>query len=118
MPTQTIYKHVKPNISLEARVHLLKVTVEYLGHIREISGNKREEEVEIKEDDSVAELLTVLSEKYGETFKKSIYEPNGTDIKSNFIATINGYLLNQLNGIQTKLKNGDHMTIMPIVSGG
>ena len=96
----------------------MKVTVEYLGHIREISGNKREEEVEIKEDDSVAELLTVLSEKYGETFKKSIYEPNGTDIKSNFIATINGYLLNQLNGIKTKLKNGDHITIMPIVSGG
>jgi molybdopterin converting factor small subunit len=34
------------------------------------------------------------------------------------MATVNGHLLNQLKGINTKLKNNDNVTIMPIVSGG
>lgn len=96
----------------------LKIKLEYLGHIKNITSNKREEEIEIKEDVTVTDLLMRLSEKYGEPFKKAIYEPKGTDVKSNYIVTVNGYLLNQLKGLETKLKDGDHMTLLPIVSGG
>jgi MoaD family protein len=96
----------------------LKVKIEYLGHIKKIVGDRRNEEIEIKDNAIVADLLTVLSEKYGEPFKKAIYEPKATDVKSNFIVTVNGYLLNQLDGVQTKLKNRDHVVLMPIVSGG
>ncbi len=96
----------------------LKVKVEYLGYIRAIIDNKKEEEVEIEEDASVADLLLILSEKHGSAFKKAVYEDKGTDVKSNFIATVNGYLLNQLNGVETKLKSGDRVILMPVVSGG
>jgi len=96
----------------------LKVKVEYVGHVRNIIGSGREEEVEIKEEASIADLLMVLSEKYGELFKKAIYQRGGTDVKPNYVITVNGYLLNQLSGIETKLRNGDHITLLPIVSGG
>jgi MoaD family protein len=96
----------------------LKVEVEYLGHIKNIIGNKREEEIEVEEGASIADLLIMLSKRYGEPFRKAVYEPKGLDVKPNFIATVNGYLLNQLKGIGTKLKEKDHVTIMPIVSGG
>jgi len=96
----------------------VKVKVEYLGHIRNIIGSVRDEEIEIRENSSVTDLLMVLSEKYGAPFKKAVYEPKGTDVKSNYIITINGYLLNQLNGVETKLKNGDHVALLPVVSGG
>jgi molybdopterin synthase sulfur carrier subunit len=96
----------------------LRVRVEYLGHIKHILGSRREEEIEIEDNSSISDLLVMLSEKHGESFKKAIYEAGGKDIKSNFIATVNGYLLNQLNGVETKLKNGDHVVLMPIVSGG
>lgn len=96
----------------------MKVKVEYLGHIRNIIGSGRQEEVEIEEEASIADLLMVLSEKYGEPFKKAVYEKRGTDVKSNYIITVNGYLLNQLSGIETKLQNGDEITLLPIVSGG
>jgi molybdopterin synthase sulfur carrier subunit len=96
----------------------LKVKVEYLGHVRNIIGSSREEEVEIEEHASVADLLNVLFEKYGEPFRKAVYEPKGKDVKTNYIITVNGYLLNQLNGIQTKLKQGDHVILLPVVSGG
>jgi len=96
----------------------LKVKVEYLGHIRNIIGSLREEEVDIRDEASIADLLMALSEKYGEPFKKAVYEKSGTDLKSNYIITVNGYLLNQLNGVETKLKHGDHIILLPIVSGG
>ena len=92
--------------------------IEYLGHIRNIIGSGREEEVEIGEEASVADLLMVLSEKHGEPFEKVIYQHGGTDVKSNYIITVNGYLLNQLNGIATKLKDGDEVALLPLVSGG
>lgn len=97
---------------------MLRIKVEYLGHIRNIINSGRGEEVEIREEASITDLLMVLSEKYGDPFKKAIYEKSGGDVKSNYIITVNGYLLNQLNGVETKLKNGDRVTILPIVSGG
>jgi MoaD family protein len=96
----------------------LRIKVEYLGHIKNILGNKRLEEVEMANDSSVTDLLVKLSDKYGEPFRQAVYETGGTDVKSNFIATVNGYLLNQLSGVKTRLKNGDHVILMPVVSGG
>ncbi len=96
----------------------MRITVEYLGHIRSTIGSKREEEIEIKDGSSVANLLLLLSKQYGEPFKKAIYEAGKTDIKSNFMATVNGYLLNQLKGVETRLKDGDRIILMPVVSGG
>jgi len=96
----------------------LRVKVEYIGHIREIIRSGREEELEVSEGASLEDLLLMLSEKYGESFKKAVYEPGGTDLKPNFIVTVNGYLLNQLNGVETKLKHGDHVILTSIVSGG
>jgi len=96
----------------------LKVKVEFLGHVRNVIGSEREEEVEISEGSSIADLLMMLSEKYGEPFKRAVYEKSGADVKSNYIITVNGYLLNQLNGVKTKLKNGDQVILLPIVSGG
>ncbi len=96
----------------------LKVEVEYLGHIKNITGNKREESIGIKDSARIADLLVLLSDEYGESFKKAIYEPKASDVKPNYIITVNGYLLNQLKGLETKLKNGDRITILPIVSGG
>jgi molybdopterin converting factor small subunit len=64
-------------------VQTLKVKVEYLGHIKNITDNKREEEIEAGENVTVTDLLTLLSRKYGEPFKKAIYEPKGADVKPN-----------------------------------
>lgn len=96
----------------------MKTKVEYIGHIKGITQNKREEEIQMKDDATITDLLVLLSRKYGEPFKKAIYEPRGTDVKPNYIITVNGYLLNQLKGLETRLKNGDNVTILPIVSGG
>ena len=96
----------------------MKVTVDYLGHIKRTIGVEQTENIDLKDDALVCDLLLLLAEKHGEPFKKTIYEPSGLDLKANFILTVNGLLLNQLNGIETKLKDGDRLVLMPVVSGG
>jgi molybdopterin synthase sulfur carrier subunit len=96
----------------------LKVTVDYLGSIKQTLGLKQAEQVELKDAAAVCDLLALLAEKHGDPFKKSVYEPKDTDLKPYYILSVNGVLLNQLNGIETKLKDGDHLIFMPVVTGG
>jgi molybdopterin synthase sulfur carrier subunit len=96
----------------------LKVTVDYLGSIKQTLGLKQAEQVELEENASVSDLLSMLAQKYGDPFKKAVYEPKGLDLKPHHILSVNGLLLNQLNGIETKLKDGDHIILMPVVTGG
>lgn len=96
----------------------LRVTVDYLGHVKRLIGVDQGEEVQLMENAEVRDLLLYLAEKHGEAFKKAIYDVSGGDLKANFIMTVNGLLLNQLEGVKTRLRDGDHVVVMPIVSGG
>jgi len=96
---------------------MLKVTVEYLGYLKNML-KRRFEEVEVNEGATLLELLSMLAEKYGEPFKKEVYEPGRLDVKSEFIVTVNRVLLNQLGGINVTLKHGDRVTLMAFMSGG
>jgi len=95
----------------------LKVTVEYLGHLQRML-KKRFEEVEVEEDATLSALLSMLAEKYGEPFKREVYEPGHKDVKSGFLVTVNRVLLNRLGGINIKLRHGDRVTLMAFMSGG
>jgi molybdopterin synthase sulfur carrier subunit len=99
-------------------IQALKVTVEYLGYIKQTLGVEQGEHVELKDDALIRDLLLLLAEKHGEPFQKAVYEPKGVDLKPHYILSVNGLLLNQLNGIETKLKDGDHVVLMPVVTGG
>jgi molybdopterin synthase sulfur carrier subunit len=113
-----IYNHFWSRVLRSLGVPVLKVTVEYLGYLKRIIGNGRREEIEVVDNALISDLLMTLSEKYGTPFNQAVYEPKGSDVKSNFMVTINGYLLNQLKGLETKLRDGDHVILMPVVSGG
>ena len=101
-----------------SQVSGLKVRVEYLGRIRDIIGSGREEEVEIRGGSTATDLFKMLSEKYGESFHKAVFERGSINIKSNILVTINALSLSQLDGAETKLKHDDRITLMPIVSAG
>ena len=96
----------------------MKVTVDYLGSIRQTLGLKQPERVELKDGALVCDLLSVLAERHGEPFRKAVYEPKDLDLKAHHILSVNGFLLNQLSGIETKLKDGDRVVLMPVVTGG
>lgn len=95
----------------------MKVKVEYLGFIRNML-NKRVEEFELSEKTLLRELLSKLSNLYGTPFKKEIFESGQKDVKTGFVVTVNGVLMGQLDGVETRLKHGDHVILMSLMSGG
>ncbi len=79
---------------------------------------KREEEFELSEGTSLSDLLGKLAGTYGRVFKEEVFEPGLKDVKTGFVVTVNGVLMGQLSGVDTKLNNGDKIVLMTLMSGG
>ena len=95
----------------------MKVKVHYLGFIKKLI-NQSEDELELGEGASLSDLLNKLAGIYGGTFKKEVYEPGLKDMKMGFVVTVNGILMGQLHGIDTRLNEGDNVILMSLMSGG
>ena len=102
------------------RGRVLIIKVRFYTTLRELAGN-REEELTIKEDLTLADVIEVIASKY-ENARKYLYqkgEVRKTDPSIYFL--INGRDSRSLSGLHTKLKNNDVLEIIPvprIVGGG
>jgi MoaD family protein len=96
----------------------VKVTVEYLGYIKQTLNIAQPENVDLKPEATTRTLLAILAEKHGEPFKKAVYDPKEPALKPYHILAVNGLMINLLNGLDTKLKDGDRVSVMPVVTGG
>lgn len=97
----------------------MRITIEYLGYIKQTLGITQPENVELKPEASTRDLLALLANKYGEPFKKAVYDPKEpSSLKPYHILAVNGLMVNLLNGLDTKLKDGDRVIVMPVVTGG
>jgi len=99
------------------RVGKLKVKVQYLGYIRNML-RKWEDEFELSEDTFLSDLLNKLAGIYGEAFRREVFEPGLKDVKTGFVVTVNGVLMDQLRGVDTRLNDGDSIILMTLMSGG
>ncbi len=94
----------------------MRVKVLYLGLVRNKVG-KREEEMEIKEDSSLSDLLDNLMETYGENLR-GIFQGDEHRLDPTFITTVNGTFRDPFRGGEVKLKDGDIIALMTLISGG
>jgi MoaD family protein len=94
------------------------VTIEYLGYIKKKLGVERSEIINLNNKASVYDLLILLSKKYGDPFRKAVFDPKDLELKPYHMISVNGLLLNQLKGLKTELNDNDQVILMPIVSGG
>lgn len=95
----------------------MKVNVHYLGLIRKLI-NQSEDEFELEEGASLSVVLDRISRLYGRPFEKEFYEPGLKDVKMGFVVTVNGVLIGQLHGLDTRLNEGDNVVLMSLMSGG
>jgi molybdopterin converting factor small subunit len=95
----------------------MKVKVQYLGFIKNLI-KQSQDEFELEEGASLAELLNKISSLYGKAFQKEVYEPGLKDLKMGFVITVNGVLMGQLQGVDTQLNSGDNVILMSLMSGG
>jgi len=98
---------------------MLEIKVRFFTSLREIV-NKREETFCFSGEENVTVdlVLKTLSKKYGTPFTEYVYN-NKTEQPKNFLQfLINGNATSTLNGLETKLRNGDVLAILPPVGGG
>ena len=95
------------------------VSVRFFTRLREIT-NKREETLNFPENQKVTvdKVLKTLAKQYGKAFVDYVY--NGkTGKPKNFLQfLVNGTSTATLNGLETELKDGDVLAILPPVGGG
>jgi len=96
---------------------MMKVKVQYLGFIKNLI-KRSEDEFELEDGASLSELLNQIAGIYGKTFQKEVYEPGLKDVKMGFVVTVNGVLMGQLQGVDTRLNNDDNIILMSLMSGG
>lgn len=95
----------------------MKVKVQYLGLIRS-KLKKKGDDVTLKNGASISELLNKLTDIYGESLKDLFDVEAENVLDPTFIVTVNGVLIDQLRGIDTRLNEGDSIALMTLISGG
>ncbi len=95
----------------------MQVNVHYISLVKSYT-NKSREEITLNEGASMEQLLNQIANNYGKQFKEEVYDPEKKEMKSTFVAMINGVLIDQLKGTSSTLKNGDNIILMALMTGG
>jgi MoaD family protein len=87
--------------------------------LREATG-KREETVEFSKEEKVnVELVLMrLVKIHGKGIKDYLYDPKNGEVRSFLQFLVNGRNVSSSDGLNTRLKDGDVLAIIPPVSGG
>ena len=107
------------NLQLSRGTNTVEVKVRFFTNLREIV-NKREETLTFANSDRVTVdlVLETLSQKYGAHFTDYVYEGKTGQPKGFLQFLVNGNSTSTLNGLETELKDGDVLAILPPVGGG
>ena len=97
----------------------MQVKVRFFTSLREIVG-KKEEALSFPEGEKITVdmVLKKLTEKYGNPFQEYIYDTKTSQPKGFLQFLVNGNSTSTLNGLETQLRDGDVLAILPPVGGG
>ena len=93
----------------------MPLTLKFIGALRQISG-KTQLTVNFQEGMSIQDLVTKISQEMPQLDKTFSDQLN--DSRSNALVLINGREISVLNGLETKLNDGDEIVFIPVVHGG
>ncbi len=95
----------------------VKVSVRLFTTLRELAG-RGEEPVEFSAKNiTLKDVLEALATKHGKAFREYLYDEEGK-IREHLQLLVNGKSVGLLEGMKTRLKEGDQVAIVPPVGGG
>ncbi len=94
----------------------MPLKIKFIGALRHISG-KTQLTVNFQENKSLKELLWKLNQEFP-SLEKTFTDQLLNDSRSNALILVNGREISVLNGLETKLNDGDEIVFVPVVHGG
>jgi molybdopterin converting factor small subunit len=95
----------------------LQVKVHYISLVKSYT-NKSLDEIMLGDNATLGQLLDQIAEAYGKQFAAEVYDPAEKEVKPTFVAMVNGIHMDQLQGVDTALKDGDSVILMSLMTGG
>ena len=97
----------------------MQVSVRFFTSLREIV-DKKEETLKFPEGEKVTvdTVLKTLAQRYGKRFIEYVYEGKTKEVRGFLQFLINGKSATTMNGLETELKDGDVLAILPPIGGG
>ncbi len=94
----------------------IRVEVKLFGVLRGLAGVDR---LSLKvERSNVGNVIKVLSESFPLEAQKLMIDPDLNDPRPNMLILLNRREIGVLDGLKTKVAEGDEITLIPVVHGG
>ena len=94
----------------------MAITVKFVGALRHVSG-AGELTLDCKGDISIRALMNEITKEMP-ALRRSLIDQQLEDSRPNALILVNGREISVLNGLETKLKDGDEIVLVPVVHGG
>ncbi len=96
----------------------MRVSIRFFTSLREITG-KKEETLELPNIEiTVRQLLEILSSLHGKEFVEYVYDIRSQKVKGFLQFLVNGKSTSTAEGLETVMRDGDVLAILPPVGGG
>jgi molybdopterin synthase sulfur carrier subunit len=95
----------------------MKVTLHTILGLKRVIG-QRLTEIDLPHGSTVEDFLAHLKEKWGDKLSNRLFDPESGAVLPYVRIMVNGQTIQFLQGMETPLKEGDEVLILPPVSGG
>ena len=97
----------------------MHVSVRFFTTLREVTG-KKEETSEFPKGETVTvdRVLKRLTQRYGRKFVEYVYDAKTGEVRGFLQFLVNGRSTSSLEGLSTRLADGEVLAIIPPVGGG
>lgn len=92
------------------------ITIRFIGSLR-ASSKKSKLSLNLENAVSLREVVNKLIEEQPK-LRRALIDPELDDPRTNVLMLVNGKEIGVLNGLETKLKDGDELVLVPVVHGG
>ena len=95
----------------------MKITLHTIMGLKDVIG-QRLTEIELPEEETMADFLVYMRTRWGDRLDNQLFDPTHGGVLPYVRIMVNGQTINHLKGLETRLKEGDEVLILPPVSGG
>lgn len=96
---------------------MIKITLHTILGLKQVTG-QRLTEIDLSHGSTVEDFLTYMKERWGDKLSARLFDPDSGAVLPYVRIMVNGQTIQFLECVETPLKEGDEVLILPPVSGG